>query len=639
MTNSVNKKKAARKAFKHGKITFKWCRNCATLILGEKCSVCGNTGRTFSVTMPGDLRPCLDEGNLIIKRLFEKHFDIPNPFNGLQILLNKIPGIDRADEIIVDGWLIGTISFDPIIDDFRLELKVDGARALVDVAKSGIIEIRPPGGHMKGKTISGKFVERVHGKFDVNDPVIVVAGDYICAGIARASSNRIFDAEKGVGIRDVGKGRVVFSKKKTCWSKFIQANIDHFKYLESKAVSDVKSYLRNNSNIPVTLSFSGGKDSLACYEIMRRTSIDFSLLFVNTGLEFPETVKYVRCFAEKCGLKLLVADAKDEFWKNVDFFGPPAKDFRWCCKVCKLAPLTSLIESHFPNGTITIEGNRIFESFARARIAFVDANPFVPNQIILNPIREWRAIEVWGYIWWRHLDYNPLYEKDYERIGCYLCPACLASEWKITRELHPDLTRSWEKYLMHWASRFGLPMEFVRYGFWRWKILPSKMKKFAAVVNLPVSHTRSDGIQMKMAPGASPCISGGYTIEGVLNIPRRRNFSKIAELLKTIGSVRYSDEYQIVMVRNKIGNAKVFGGGQIVSTASCPTDAKRLFEATTKALLRSQLCTECGVCVRSCGMKAITLDDGPLISDEKCTRCGKCSDVCVVAHYYDKLVS
>ena len=127
-----------------------------------------------------------------------------------------------------------------------------------------------------------------------------------------------------------------------------------------------------------------------------------------------------------------MADAGNAFWEQVDAFGPPAKDFRWCCKVCKLAPLTEAIERNFPQGTVTIEGNRALESFARSEIGFVESNPFVPNQTILNPIRGWIAAEVWGYIWWKGLDYNPLYEEDFERIGCYLCPACLASEWRST---------------------------------------------------------------------------------------------------------------------------------------------------------------------------------------------------------------
>ena len=28
---------------------------------------------------------------------------------------------------------------------------------------------------------------------------------------------------------------------------------------------------------------------------------------------------------------------------------------------------------------------------------FVESNPFVPNQTVLNPIKDWRAADVWGY--------------------------------------------------------------------------------------------------------------------------------------------------------------------------------------------------------------------------------------------------
>ncbi|HOQ25706.1 MAG TPA: 4Fe-4S binding protein, partial [Methanomassiliicoccaceae archaeon] len=62
-------------------------------------------------------------------------------------------------------------------------------------------------------------------------------------------------------------------------------------------------------------------------------------------------------------------------------------------------------------------------------------------------------------------------------------------------------------------------------------------------------------------------------------------------------------------------------------------------EAGAKALLRSQLCTQCGICLRSCPTKALRLDDGIVVNEEKCTSCGRCAEACVVAHYYDKLVT
>jgi phosphoadenosine phosphosulfate reductase len=632
----ISKKGAS---FRHGKVVFKWCEDCGTVVLGEKCDVCGSMGRPFCVTAPGDLRPCLQADADLLKKIFNKYFGVSDFLEGVQIFLNKIPGEDRADEIIVDGRVLGVLAFDVLSNDFRLELRIDGARALADIAKKGVVEIEMPKGHLKGKNVSGALIKHIADSFNVNDPLIVLAGDLVCNGIARVPSDQAKNSDKAIGIRDVGKGPFRISRKKRCWSRFVEANISHFKSLEAKAVSDVKSYVNSRRDLPVTLSFSGGKDSLVCFGILEKATKNFSMIFVNTGLEFPETTDYVQRFAEKRGLELLVADANDGFWNNVDFFGPPAKDFRWCCKVCKLGPLTALIEDRFPKGTITIEGNRTFESFTRAHIAFVENNPFVPNQVILNPIREWRSVEVWGYLWWKNFEYNPLYEEGYERIGCYLCPACLASEWKRTKILHPKLSNRWEEYLHNWANKMNLPEEFVRYGFWRWKVLPKKMRKLAANIRLSIPMVRLDGIQMKMVKGATPCAAGGYSLEGVVSVPRRRSFSKVAEMMKTIGSVKHSEEYEIAMVKTKGGTVKVFGGGQIVVTSPTPDVAERLFEMAVKALLRSQLCTECGICIKNCQKKAIKLDNGPIIIEDKCSHCGKCADACVIAHYYDKLVS
>jgi len=234
-------------------------------------------------------------------------------------------------------------------------------------------------------------------------------------------------------------------------------------------------------------------------------------------------VRYVKEFTKGRG-RLLVADAGTAFMDNVDDFGPPAKDFRWCCKVCKLAPLTELIEKHFPQGTVTVEGNRTYESFARSNIGFVEKNPFVPNQIILNPIKDWRAIDVWGYIWFRGLAYNPLYDEDYERIGCYLCPSCLESEWKTTARIHPDLHADWDGRLREWASRSGASEQFVVHGFWRWKVFPPKMRRMAEEMGIKMPQMRSDSLDLRWVKGVSPCLTGGYSAEGVLTVPRKRDF-------------------------------------------------------------------------------------------------------------------
>lgn len=624
--------------FEHGKVDFRWCDTCGTLLLGQRCDVCSSSGRRFVVSKPGDLRPCLGRGNKVIIDLFQRHFGVSDFLRNRTLFLNKVAGEDRTDEIVYQGMVIGVLRYDLRSQGFHLDLRLEGALLLRPMATRGVVTVRHDAGHLKGKNLPGKAVIETLGEFQAGDPLIVVTGNLICSAVAKVSSQGIEGADKAVGVRDVGKGSIEVVKRRSSWTGFVNVNESYLRELESRAMSDIRSFLGNN-RLPVTLSFSGGKDSLACYGLAERAVPDLTLIFVDTGLEFPETVRFVHDFARKNRERLLVAEAGDAFWEQVGSFGPPAKDFRWCCKVCKLAPLTELIERHFPRGTITIEGNRAYESFARSTIAFVERNPFVPNQVILNPLREWRGVDVWGYIWWRNLEYNPLYEEDFERIGCYLCPSCLESEWRNTSQIHPDLFARWDSYLRDWSMRNGGGDDFIRYGFWRWKVFPRKMRQIAEQVDLRLPTVRSDRLDLKWVKGVSPCLTGGYSAEGVLSVPHKRDFSRVVEALKTIGQVKHSKEFEIALVKTKDSTLKVFGGGQVVATGPTPEKAHAMFEAGCKAILRAQLCTECGICLRNCRTKAIHLDDGIMIDEERCTHCGRCTEACVVAHYYDKLIT
>jgi phosphoadenosine phosphosulfate reductase len=623
---------------RHGKAEFHWCDRCGTLLLGKSCDACGSEGRPFPVSFPGDIRPALGRSYELVVSLFDRYFGAGDVIEGRPIFLNKVAGEDRSDEIVIGGRVVGTLRFDLRKQGFVLELKADGALLLTEAAKKGKALLRHQSGHLKGKNIPPADILEIDKGVQDGDPVIAVAGGLVCSAKARTACSLGEGCKLSLHIREVGKLGELWSAGPSTWAEFVNSNSSHLKAIESKAVSDVKSFASNRKD-PVTLSFSGGKDSLACYGIAKRALKSFTLVFIDTGLEFPETVRYVQSFAKKHKEHLMLASAGNAFWEQVGAFGPPAKDFRWCCKVCKLAPLTEAIEHNFPQGTVTIEGNRALESFARSEIGFVESNPFVPNQIILNPIRGWIAAEVWAYIWWKGLDYNPLYDEDYERIGCYLCPACLSSEWRSTARLHPDLHSRWEQHLAEWAEGNEAGKDFVRYGFWRWKVLPPKMRRLAEEADLRVPHQRADRLRLKLVKGMSPCVTGGYSIEGVISVPTRRGFSKVGEALKAVGRTKFSEEYGVALTKAGSATIKVFAGGQVVANAPTPDLASMAFESGVKAFLRAQLCTKCGICVKNCARRAITLDDGIEVDEDRCVNCGKCVEACVVAHYYDKLVA
>ena len=41
---------------------------------------------------------------------------------------------------------------------------------------------------------------------------------------------------------------------------------------------------------------------------------------------------------------------------------------------------------------------------------------------MLNPIFDWSDEEVWEFIKQKKIDYNPLYDQGYKRVGCIGCP-------------------------------------------------------------------------------------------------------------------------------------------------------------------------------------------------------------------------
>ncbi|MGI6009794.1 MAG: 4Fe-4S binding protein [Methanomethylophilus sp.] len=63
-----------------------------------------------------------------------------------------------------------------------------------------------------------------------------------------------------------------------------------------------------------------------------------------------------------------------------------------------------------------------------------------------------------------------------------------------------------------------------------------------------------------------------------------------------------------------------------------------MFAKAGKALVRALLCTECGICAKSCPRHAIKIKGGMRVDPDKCTSCGRCESSCMVVHFYDKIM-
>jgi cysteine desulfurase/selenocysteine lyase len=250
------------------------------------------------------------------------------------------------------------------------------------------------------------------------------------------------------------------------WDVAIEKNRYHLKNLERNAIRTIKQHI--NDRPTANVSFSGGKDSTAVLHLARKAGVT-KAFFIDTGIEFPETVEFVRSQGVE------VIQKAGDFWQAVEKAGPPGKDNRWCCKLLKLHPLKLYLADVGP--CVTIQGNRWYESWNRADLDETSQNPANPLQLNISPIRNWRALEVFLYLWWQKAEINPLYDKGLERIGCYLCPAMLESEYEELRTIQPEYARRWDTFLETWADKKGLPGAFCTWGLWRWRALPPKMRE------------------------------------------------------------------------------------------------------------------------------------------------------------------
>ncbi|MCE8422700.1 MAG: phosphoadenosine phosphosulfate reductase, partial [Candidatus Methanoperedens sp.] len=100
-----------------------WCQNCNIPILDVHCGICREKGLQIVLTPPGDVRFASQHEHGIIDNIILESFSSVS-LSGKLILLNKIPGEDRTDEIIVDGLRFGVLRFDMKEFNFKLDLMI-----------------------------------------------------------------------------------------------------------------------------------------------------------------------------------------------------------------------------------------------------------------------------------------------------------------------------------------------------------------------------------------------------------------------------------------------------------------------------------------------------------------------------------
>lgn len=559
---------------------------------------------------------------------------------GCVYLLNKVPALDRMDEWIVDGSVELTMRYDLGLG-WKALLRTKAAARIVSRASKNLVwadegAVEPI---LRNQSLMVPGVNRVVGDFQKGEEVIILdpEGNALATGVARMSSEEMRNSERGAAVKVRWAERTFTpeDRRKADWGMVIEANAKVLERRARESVQFIRRLSEEHKDLPQMVSFSGGKDSLVTLLLTREAGLRLPVFFIDTGLEFPETVRYVQRLKDELGLDMVMGKAEEgAFFGNLEYFGPPGKDYRWCCKTNKLGPTVKTILKHYPEGVLSFIGQRRYESEARSVKPRVWHNPWTPGQIGASPIQDWTSLHVWLYIFKSGVSYNPWYEHGLDRIGCFLCPASDMADLDISRR--SSRYEMWEAFLRSYAERRGLGPEWLRYGLWRWKrVPPSVIDEIER--NIPgferdrklVPRAGEGNLRFRLQDGFSPCTLG-FSIEGAFS--RDLDIDRVANVLNVIGPVDIgSDEGWC-----SVGDVTVFREGALIAKGSDQEEIKRKVERVRRAVVKAEECVGCGVCIARCKEGALILMHGRvLVEASRCIHCGECFEPCPAISFGD----
>lgn len=204
------------------------------------------------------------------------------------------------------------------------------------------------------------------------------------------------------------------------------------------------------------VAFSGGKDSVALYGVVKLASEDEGIDLLDyaefhysvTGVDPPELVQFIKREFPFVHRDLYTESMWQLIVRNKV---PPTRLMRYCCVALK---------ERGGKGRFTATGVRRAESVQRStrgafeeigktkadgRILFNDNEEdrrlmehCIPKrQYVVNPIIDWLDEDVWQFIEEQGLPYCKLYDEGFSRLGCIGCPMGGQSHNEFEFERYP----------------------------------------------------------------------------------------------------------------------------------------------------------------------------------------------------------
>lgn len=219
----------------------------------------------------------------------------------------------------------------------------------------------------------------------------------------------------------------------------------HLKELESEAIFIMREVFATGNN--PALLFSGGKDSILLTHLAKKAffpgKIPFPLIHIDTGHNFPETIKFRDNLVKELGVQLIVGSVQDAINKGLvkeETGDNASRNF------LQIETLLECLEDN--NIDIAMGGARRDEEKARAKERFFshrdsfgqwdpknqrpelwsifNANKSHGEHFRVFPISNWTEMDVWEYIRIEQINLPSLYFSHKRR--CFLRNGVILAE-------------------------------------------------------------------------------------------------------------------------------------------------------------------------------------------------------------------
>lgn len=227
--------------------------------------------------------------------------------------------------------------------------------------------------------------------------------------------------------------------------------------LTRAALEDLEAWFTEHPEAYVAVS--GGKDSTVCLALAKQVNPDVKAVFFDSGLEFPQTLKYLERLRHEWSLDLVTYHASPPALDVLEASGQweqgvPKISRNLLHEACIDAPLA---QAQQDLGRASVYGLRADESSARlallskhrGRVTKRDRQGRL-EQSYLAPIWRWSHEEVHAYLGRHDLPVNPLYRELMRlgvperraRVGLLVDGWALdQGRWALARIVAPDLCR------------------------------------------------------------------------------------------------------------------------------------------------------------------------------------------------------